>query len=87
MMPTVGARVDSFVDDMGENHEGEGAPGPDESDSDIDQAPADGLDADDISKAYMSLKGCQYSMNVMDLSSMTQNPPPNYYNLLKSSVT
>ena len=46
MMPTVGARVDSSEDDLGENHEGEGGPAPDESDSDIDQAPADGLDAD-----------------------------------------
>ena len=46
MIPTVGARVDSSEDDMGENHEGEGGPAPDESDSDIDQAPADGLDAD-----------------------------------------
>ena len=31
-------------------------PAPDESDPDIDQAPADGLDADDISNAYMSLE-------------------------------
>ena len=46
MMPTVGAMVDSSEDDMGENHEGEGAPAPDESNSDIDHAPADGLDAD-----------------------------------------
>ena len=29
----------------------------DESDSDIDQALADGLDADDISNTYMSLEG------------------------------
>ena len=47
MMPTVGARVDSSEDEMGENkNEGEGEPAMDESDSDIDQAPADGLDAD-----------------------------------------
>ena len=46
MMPTVGARVDSSEDEMGENNEGEGEPATDESDSDIDQAPADGLDAD-----------------------------------------
>ena len=46
MMPTVGARVDLSKDDMGENHDGKGGPAPDESDSDIDQAPADGLDAD-----------------------------------------
>ena len=45
MMLTVGARVDSSEDDMGE-HEGEGGPAPNESDSNIDQAPADGLDAD-----------------------------------------
>ena len=57
MMPTVGARVDSSEDDMGKNHEGEGEPAPDVFDSDIDQAPADGLDADDISNAYMSLEG------------------------------
>ena len=42
---------------MGENYEGEGEPATDESDSDIDQAPADGLDAEDISNAYMSLQG------------------------------
>ena len=46
MMSTVEARVDSSEDDMGENHQGERGPAPDESDSDIDQAPADGLDAD-----------------------------------------
>ena len=46
MMPMVRARVDSSEDDMGENHQGKGGPAPDESDSDIDQAPADGLDAD-----------------------------------------
>ena len=34
MMPMVGARVDSSEDDMGENHEGEGRPAQDESDSD-----------------------------------------------------
>ena len=58
MMPTVGARVDSSEDDMGENDDGEGEPAPDKSDSDIDQAPVDGLGfADDISNAYMSLEG------------------------------
>ena len=57
MMPTVGARVDSSEDEMGENNEGEGEPATDESNSDIDQAPADGLDADDILNAYMSLEG------------------------------
>ena len=57
MMPTVGARVDSSQDDIGENHEGKGGPTPDESDSDIDQAPANGLDADDVENAYMSLEG------------------------------
>ena len=46
MMPTVEARVDSSEDDMGENDKGEGGPALNESDSDIDQAPADGLDAD-----------------------------------------
>ena len=56
MMPMIGARVDSSEDDMGENREGEGRPAQDESDSDIDQAPADGLDTDDISNAYMSLE-------------------------------
>ena len=45
MMPTVGARVDSSKDYMGENHEGEGT-SPNESDSDMDQAPADVLDKD-----------------------------------------
>ena len=48
MMPMVGARVDLSVDDMGENREGEGGLAPDESNSDIDQAPADGLNADNI---------------------------------------
>ena len=57
MMPTIGARVDSSEDDIDENREGEGEPAPDESNSDIDQAPADGLDADDISNACMSLEG------------------------------
>ena len=57
MMPTVGARVDSSEDEMGENNEGEGEPATNESDSDIDQVPADGLDADDISIAYMSFEG------------------------------
>ena len=75
MMPTVEARVESSEDEMGENNEREGELATDESDSDIDQAPADGLDVDDISNAYMSLEGCRYSMSVMDLSSMTQNPP------------
>ena len=42
MMPTVEARVDSSEDDMSENHEGDGGPASDESDSDIDQASADG---------------------------------------------
>ena len=42
---------------MGENNEGKGEPATDESDSEIDQAPADGLDADDISNTYMSLEG------------------------------
>ena len=51
MMPTVGARVDSSEDEMGENNEGDGEPTTDESNSDIDQAPVDGLDADDISNA------------------------------------
>ena len=46
MMPTVGGRVDSSEDDMGGNREGEGGPAPNESDSDIDQAPADGLDTE-----------------------------------------
>ena len=46
MMPTVRARVDSSEDDIGENHEGEGGSAPDESNSDIDQTPADGLNAD-----------------------------------------
>ena len=45
MMPMIRAMVDSSEDEM------------DESDLDIDQAPADGLDADDISNAYMSLEG------------------------------
>ena len=57
MMPMVEARVDSSEDDMGENREGEGGPAPDESHSEIDHAPADGLDADDISNANMSLEG------------------------------
>ena len=55
MMPTVRARVDSSEDEMGENNEGEGEPATDESDSDIDQAPADGLDADDIRGLTMML--------------------------------
>ena len=47
MMPAGGARVDSSEDEIGENNEGKGEPATDESDSDIDQAPADdGLDAD-----------------------------------------
>ena len=53
MMPTVGARIDSSEDEMSENNEGEREPATDECDSDIDQAAADSLDADDISNTYM----------------------------------
>ena len=57
MMATVETRVHSFEDEMGENNEGEREPAMDKSDLDIDQAPADGLDVDDISNTYMSLEG------------------------------
>ena len=77
MMPMVEARVDSSEDDMGENREGEGRPAPDEYDSDIDQAPADGLDSDDISNAYMSLEGMPV-FNEHHGPLMTQNPPPRF---------
>ena len=76
MMPTVGDRVDSSEDDMGENHEGEGRPAPDESDSDIDQAPVDGLDADG------GVRSTAERVRNIELIFY-----PNYYNLLKFSVT
>ena len=77
MMLMVGARIDSSKDDIGENHEGKGGPAPDESDSDIDQAPADGLNADGGVKRK-KYGGAQYIELIFY---------PNYYNLLKFSVT
>ena len=87
MMSTVGARVDSSEDDMDENREGEG---------DQPRMSLIRTMTKLLLMAWMQtifrmhtccLRGCQYLMNVMDLSSMTQNPPPNYCNLLKFSVT
>ena len=71
MIPTLGARVDSSEDDLGENHEGEGGPDPDESDSDIDQAAADGVDADG------GVRSTEGGRNIELIFY------PNYYNLLK----
>ena len=79
MMPMVQARVDSSEDEMGENNEGEGLPATDESDSDIDQAPADGLDADDISNTYMLLKGIPVFNERHGPLIHTQNPPPSRF--------
>ena len=79
MMPMVGARVDLSEDEMSENNESEGESATDESDSDIDQALADGLNVDDISNAYMSLEEMPVFNELMDLSSMMQNPPLPYF--------
>ena len=81
MMFTVGTRLDSSEDDMGENREREG-----------DQPRMSPIRT--LTKLLLMiwmrtifrthtcrLRGCQYSMNVMDLSSMMQNPRPYYYNL------
>ena len=74
MMPTVGARVDSSEDEMDENREGEGGL--------ARMSPIQTL-TKLLILAWMRtifqmhtcrLRGCQYSMNVMDLSSMMQNP-------------
>ena len=59
------------------NHEGEEGPVPEESDSDFDQAPADGLDADGgVKRKYGG--GARYVEHIFY---------PNYYNLLQFSVT
>ena len=75
MMPTVGASVDSSEDDMGKNREGEG--------NQPQMSPIRALTKlllmvwmRTIFRTHICrLKGCQYSMNVMYLSSMMQNSP------------
>ena len=76
MMPTVGARVDSSEDEMGEIMKGR-----------VNQPRMTPIQTliKLLLMAWMRtifrthtcrLRGCRYSMNIMDLSSMTQNPPP-----------
>ena len=78
-MPTFGARVNSSEEDMGENHEGEGEPARMSTIRILTMNLLMAWTRTIFRTHTCRLRGCRYSMNIMDLSSMTQNPPPSRF--------